>query len=92
MTEAAVETKPAAKTTKVAASNGTDPLALHKLVLTYFKYDHLNDRLAGFSKPFHAQAAKIVRATKAQELEPTESLVALRKLLEAKDACVRAAL
>lgn len=69
-----------------------DPLEEHKRIVAYFRYDHLSERLQGFSKPFSVQASKILRAAKANELDPGESLVALRKLLEAKDACVRAAL
>lgn len=56
--------------------------------LKYFKYDHLSATLQEVSKPFCDLAYKIaVRSPYSQETE-----VALRKLLEAKDAAVRAAL
>jgi hypothetical protein len=56
-------------------------------VLEFFKYGHLPQHLQEISKPFAELAAKT--AAKADNPETT---VALRKLLEAKDAAVRAAL
>jgi len=57
-------------------------------MLKWFEYDHLPERLQGRSKPFYELALKIV-----EEVEPgPERTVALRKLLEAKDAAVRASL
>lgn len=57
-------------------------------MLKWFKYDHLPERLQKFSKPFGDLAAEIDA-----NIEPgPERTVALRKLLEAKDAAVRAAL
>jgi len=57
-------------------------------LLKYFKYDHLPPKLAEVSK-FYADLAHEV----AHRLpEGPETSVALRKLLESKDAAVRAAL
>lgn len=55
-------------------------------IMQYFKYEHLPERLQEVSKPFGDMAANIVE-TIARNPERT---VALRKLLEAKDAAVRA--
>lgn len=56
--------------------------------LSYFEYSHLPEHLRAISKPFSELAWKLVN-----DLPPTnERGVALRKLLEAKDAAVRAAL
>lgn len=58
-----------------------------KHVLQYFEFSHLPERLQVISKPFHDLAQEVaIRA------ENPETTVALRKLLEAKDAAVRAAL
>lgn len=54
-------------------------------VLQFFKYDHLPEELQEISKPFHGLAMQV--ATRADNQETT---IALRKLLEAKDAAVRA--
>ena len=56
-------------------------------VLQFFKYDHLPPHLRAVSKPF-AELAQAV----ADQSDNRETTVALRKLLEAKDAAVRAAL
>lgn len=62
--------------------NTTDPLLQH------FRWKHLPARLQEVSKPFGQQAARLVR-----ELPRcAERSAALRKLLEAKDCAVRAAL
>lgn len=55
-------------------------------LLRYFKYDHLPAHLAEVSKPF-ADLAEVVAHT----LGGPEATVCLRKLLEAKDCAVRAA-
>lgn len=57
-------------------------------ILKYFEYRHLPERLADVSKEF------AVIATWVDEFLPDceEKSVALRKLLEAKDAAVRAKL
>lgn len=57
-------------------------------VLRYFHYSHLPDALQARSKPFCDLARHIVDTTKRNP----ERTVALRKLLEAKDAAVRAGL
>jgi hypothetical protein len=55
-------------------------------MLRWFEYAHLPPRLQEVSAPFAKLANTIV-----DELEPgPERTVALRKLLEAKDAAVRA--
>lgn len=57
-------------------------------LLKYFEYGHLPEHLQIVSKPFSALAAEIAYRAP----ENPESVVAVRKLLEAKDAAVRAAL
>ena len=56
-------------------------------VLRFFKYDHLPEKLQAISKPFAELADQVANAASNQE-----TTIALRKLLEAKDAAVRAAL
>ena len=57
-------------------------------VLKFFKYDHLPEKLQAISRPFCTLAQEVAeRAPDSQE-----TTVALRKLLEAKDAAVRAVL
>ena len=57
-------------------------------MMKWFAYAHLPEKLQAHSKPFGELAEKIVAT-----IEPgPERTVALRKLLEAKDAAVRAAL
>lgn len=58
-------------------------------ILAYFQFDHLKEGpLRNTSRPFHEFAWLL------EEILPPgpEKTVALRKLLEAKDAAVRAAL
>lgn len=57
-------------------------------ILRYFVYDHLPDHLARWSKPFSDLAHELDTHLPAGP----ELSIALRKLLEAKDAAVRAAL
>lgn len=57
-------------------------------ILRYFAFHHLPEKLQGVSKSF-CHAAYAIVATLPRNAERT---VALRKLLEAKDAAVRAAL
>lgn len=57
-------------------------------ILKFFHYAHLPDKLKDRSKPFCDLARNIIDTT---ERNP-ERTVALRKLLEAKDAAVRASL
>lgn len=56
-------------------------------LLGYFAYAHLPERLQDVSKPF-SDLAHLV----ANDLSGPEATVCLRKLLEAKDCAVRAAL
>lgn len=62
------------------------PAILH--VLKFFKYEHLPVRLQAISRPF----AELAQAVAERAPDNQETTVALRKLLEAKDAAVRAAL
>lgn len=57
-------------------------------ILRYFVYDHLPEKLQVVSRPFSKLAHEL------EDLLPKgpEKSTALRKLLEAKDAAVRAAL
>ena len=57
-------------------------------MMKWFEYSHLPDALKAVSQPFHELAAAIVIGIEAGP----ERTVALRKLLEAKDAAVRAKL
>lgn len=54
-------------------------------ILKYFKYDHLPEHLQKISKPFCELAETLASLLPSN----AESSVALRKLLEAKDAAVR---
>lgn len=56
-------------------------------MLKWFKFDHLPEKLQMFSAPFWDVACQIVATIPAS----AERTVALRKLLESKDAAVRAA-
>lgn len=57
-------------------------------IMRFFEYSHLPDKLQAISKEFQDLAQFINNELP----ESAESTVALRKLLEAKDAAVRAAL
>ena len=57
-------------------------------ILRYFEYDHLHPKLQPVSEPFHQLAHGMV----AHGLDGPEFTAGLRKLLEAKDCMVRAAL
>jgi hypothetical protein len=57
-------------------------------ILQFFAYSHLPERLQQVSAPFGEMADHIVTSLPRNP----ERTVALRKLLEAKDAAVRAAL
>jgi hypothetical protein len=59
-------------------------------VLRFFAWEHLPPHLADISRPFAELAENLT--TRVPELDGPELTVALRKLLEAKDAAVRAAL
>lgn len=56
-------------------------------ILCHFEFSHLPDELKVISAPFGALAQDM-----AEKLEGPELTVCLRKLLEAKDCAVRAAL
>lgn len=56
-------------------------------ILRFFEYDHLPSHLQAVSQPFHALAHDI-----AGKYDGAELTAGLRKLLEAKDCVVRAAL
>ena len=57
-------------------------------IMQFFAYDHLPEHLRAVSKPFGDLAQQIVEDLPRNP----ERTVALRKLLEAKDAAIRAAL
>lgn len=57
-------------------------------VLSFFTYEHLPEKLQAISKPFSLLATEVA----ARAPDNQETTVALRKLLEAKDAAVRAGL
>ncbi len=54
-------------------------------VLQYFRYDHLPEQLQAYSKKFHDLAQDVAYSSPNSQ----ETTVALRKLLEAKDAAIR---
>lgn len=56
-------------------------------VFRFFRYSHLPGRLQEASAPFTELATQVIRRSK----NDPETVTALRKLLEAKDAAVRAA-
>lgn len=60
----------------------------YEFLLQFFRYAHLPPRLQAISKPFCGLADTIVETLPRNP----ERTVALRKLLEAKDCAVRAAL
>jgi hypothetical protein len=61
---------------------------MNEPLLQFFAFDHLPIALRPVSEPFHVLAYQIVRDLPRNP----ERTVALRKLLEAKDCAVRAAL
>jgi hypothetical protein len=56
-------------------------------ILKFFTFEHLPEKLQTVSRPFGELAQQL-----AADLEGPELTVSLRKLLESKDAAVRAAL
>lgn len=58
----------------------------HSFILQFFEYGHLPEDLQDVSKPF----CDLAKSTAASLPLNSESSVTLRKLLEAKDAAVRA--
>jgi hypothetical protein len=65
-------------------------------VLRFFAYDHLPEHLQAVSQPFSELAHQIADRSRSDweqvAADGPETTVALRKLLEAKDAAVRAVL
>jgi len=61
-------------------------------LIKYFGYGHLPPELQQISKPFHDLAHQMLIYADADALNEREATVAMRKLLEAKDAAVRSAL
>lgn len=61
-------------------------------LLGFFAYEHLPSFLQTISKPFHDLAHEMVDKLASTTKHPAELTVGLRKLLEAKDCVVRAAL
>lgn len=62
-------------------------------IMQFFAYEHLPPQLANVSKPFAELANALVTPGRLASVPRNpERTVALRKLLEAKDAAVRAAL
>lgn len=59
---------------------------MDKLTVEAFAYEHLPERLQARSIPFHNMATELVEAVP----EGVYRQIALAKLLEAKDAIVRA--
>ena len=57
-------------------------------ILRFFEYDHLPPLMAEVSQPFYQLSRQIDRMVP----DGPEKTVALRKLLESKDAAVRAVL
>lgn len=57
-------------------------------ILKFFEYEHLPETLRGVSRPFCELAHDVARELPSDP----ETTVCLRKLLEAKDCAVRAAL
>jgi hypothetical protein len=62
------------------------------MILKYFKYDHLPAHLKVTSKKFSDLAHNLVETLPQNQETVAEVSTALRKLLEAKDAAVRAQL
>ncbi len=72
----------------LSAANILRKIMSEERMLKWFAYSHLPEKLQAVSAPFGQLAEKIVA-----DITPgPERTVALRKLLEAKDAAVRAAL
>ena len=59
--------------------------------MKYFEYEHLPENLQEISKPF-CELAKAIYERNTFAKDPQEVEACLRKLLEAKDCAVRAAL
>lgn len=66
----------------------TEEMIAEDPILKYFAWEHLPERLQAVSAPFADLACHIVGSAR----RSAERTTALRKLLEAKDCAVRAAL
>jgi hypothetical protein len=73
------------RTRVIAYERRVEPQTEH--IRQFFAFDHLPERLQAISRPFAEQADRILELPR-----NPERTVALRKLLESKDAAVRAAL
>jgi len=60
-------------------------------ILQFFAYEHLPSKLQAISKPFCELACSVAKNA-GNDIEDAETYWCLRKLLEAKDCAVRAAL
>ena len=69
-----------------------DPNVEH--LLNFFEYDHLPEKLKNISRPFCelAYSMEALAEDGGMQLQGPELIASLRKLLEAKDCAVRAAL
>lgn len=81
------ERKPSMSDIHPSPAEFTDDEVAVDAVLRFFHYSHLPEKLQGRSKPFCDLARYLIDTTPRN----AERSVALRKLLEAKDAAVRAA-
>lgn len=63
----------------------------HLRMMQHFATNHLPAHLREISKPFSELADLVVDWSAEGLMDPEETTVALRKLLESKDAAVRAA-
>lgn len=61
---------------------------MNEHIMQFFAFEHLPAHLQEISRPFHAMAKSIVEVIPRNP----ERTVALRKLLESKDAAVRASI
>lgn len=61
-------------------------------LLGFFAFEHLPPKLQAVSEPFHSLAHHLIDDVRGPALDGPELTVCLRKLLEAKDCAVRAAL
>ncbi len=75
------------RTLALAAGGGSDGSQPREHIAQFFTFAHLPPHLAAVSRPFAELAVKVLDLPR-----NPERTVALRKLLESKDAAVRAAL
>lgn len=81
-----MSTEQPAATPPVASGIGTSPSEPREQIMQFFSFKHLPVELGAVSAPFCKLAEEIVQNLPRN----AERTVALRKLLEAKDAAVRA--